>query len=92
MSDGRYKAVLPSGIIKNPQVIEATTDLFVNDVVILRDNKIEPMYDDKIQIMYGVVAANGQVIGYVNENHSALAQEFSNICGSHTDYLWDTGR
>jgi hypothetical protein len=38
-----------------------------------------------------VVAANGQVIQHVNQNHSALAQEFSNICGSHTDYLWDTG-
>ena len=36
-----------------------------------------------------VVAANGQVIGYANEMHSALAQEFSGICGSHTDYLWD---
>ncbi len=38
-----------------------------------------------------VVAANGQVIGYANENHSALAEEFSSICGSHTDYLWDIG-
>jgi hypothetical protein len=36
-----------------------------------------------------VVAANGQVIQHVNENHSALAEEFSSICGSHTDYLWD---
>lgn len=38
-----------------------------------------------------VVAANGQVIQHVNQNHSALAQEFSDICRSHTDYLWDTG-
>lgn len=38
-----------------------------------------------------VVAANGKVIQHVNQNHSALAQEFSNICGSHSDYLWDTG-
>lgn len=38
-----------------------------------------------------VVAANGQVISSVNEDHSALAQEFSGICGSHTDYLWDIG-
>ncbi len=36
-----------------------------------------------------VVAANGEVIQYVNQNHSALAEEFSGICGSHTDYLWD---
>ena len=26
---------------------------------------------------------------HVNENHGALAEEFSGICGSHTDYLWD---
>jgi hypothetical protein len=48
----------------------------------------------RLQTIFGadhasVVAANGQVIGYANENHSALAQEFSDICGSHTDYLWD---
>jgi len=36
-----------------------------------------------------VVAANGQVIQNANQNHSALAEEFSGICGSHTDYLWD---
>ncbi len=36
-----------------------------------------------------VVAANGQAIQHANQNHSALAEEFSGICGSHTDYLWD---
>jgi len=25
----------------------------------------------------------------VNENHGDLAREFSQICDSHTDYLWD---
>ena len=38
-----------------------------------------------------VVAANGQVIQNGFENHSELAEEFSSICGSHTDYLWDIG-
>jgi len=26
---------------------------------------------------------------YMNENHSELTEEFTDICGSHTDYLWD---
>ena len=38
-----------------------------------------------------VVAANGEVIQNANQKHAALAEEFSNICGSHTDYLWDIG-
>ena len=36
-----------------------------------------------------VVAANAQVLQNANQNHSALADEFNDICGSHTDYLWD---
>ncbi len=36
-----------------------------------------------------VMQANGALSQYTNETHSDLGQEFSSICGSHTDYLWD---
>jgi hypothetical protein len=36
-----------------------------------------------------VVAARGEVLQYVNENHEDLGREFTQICGSHADYIWD---
>jgi len=36
-----------------------------------------------------VTAARFEALQYVNRNHSDLAREFSQICDSHTDYLWD---
>ena len=36
-----------------------------------------------------VVAARGEVLQYANENHADLGREFSQICGSHADYIWD---
>lgn len=36
-----------------------------------------------------VVQANGALAQYTNESHSDLGEEFSDICGSHSDYLWD---
>ena len=36
-----------------------------------------------------VVQARGELLQHVNENHSDLGDEFSDICGSHSDYLWD---
>ncbi len=36
-----------------------------------------------------VMQANAAPSQYTNESHSDLGQEFSSICGSHTDYLWD---
>ena len=56
--DQRHVAELPSGIIKNPQTKLAGADLFVNDVVYLKENTVYPMYDNS-EKMYGVVAANG---------------------------------
>ncbi len=36
-----------------------------------------------------VTAARMEAIQQANEKHRTLAQEFSQICGTHTDYLWD---
>lgn len=36
-----------------------------------------------------VTAARFETVQHVNESHSELGREFSQICGSHTDYLWD---
>ena len=36
-----------------------------------------------------VVAARGEVIEYVNEKHADSADQFSRICGTHSDYIWD---
>ena len=36
-----------------------------------------------------VTAARFDALQYVNKNHRELAREFSLICDSHTDYLWD---
>ncbi|MDX1404251.1 MAG: hypothetical protein R3192_06935 [Woeseiaceae bacterium] len=36
-----------------------------------------------------VVAARNDVLQHMSENHSELGAEFTDICGSHTDYLWD---
>ena len=36
-----------------------------------------------------VVAARAELLQHVNENHSEMGEEFVDICGSHTDYLWD---
>lgn len=48
----------------------------------------------RLQTMTGadhasVLNARGELLQYMNEDHSALADEFSDICGSHSDYLWD---
>ena len=59
--DKRYVAELPSGIIKKPVLRVAACDLWVNDVVYIKDEQVYPMYDES-QEMYGVVAAN-QVAG-----------------------------
>ena len=36
-----------------------------------------------------VTTARMEAIQHVNENHNALGREFSQICGSHDDYLWN---
>ena len=36
-----------------------------------------------------VVQANGALEQYTNDSDSELAEEFNDICGSHSDYLWD---
>jgi hypothetical protein len=36
-----------------------------------------------------VTAARFEALQHVNQNHSAMGREFSQICDSHTDYLWD---
>ena len=36
-----------------------------------------------------VVAARAELLQHVDENHDDLGDEFSDICGSHADYLWD---
>ena len=48
----------------------------------------------RLQVITGadsasVVQARGELFQYMNENHSELAEEFNDICGSHSDYLWD---
>ena len=48
----------------------------------------------RLQVITGadngsVVQARGELFQYMNENHSELAEEFTDICGSHSDYLWD---
>ena len=55
----RYKARLPSGKIKNPQIHIAGVDFEVGDVVILNGNTAMPMYSED-EHMYGVVAANAK--------------------------------
>jgi len=37
----------------------------------------------------GVTAARFEALQHVNQNHSELGREFSQICDSHTDYLWN---
>jgi len=36
-----------------------------------------------------VTAAQFDALQHVNQNYPGLAREFSQICDSHTDYLWD---
>jgi hypothetical protein len=36
-----------------------------------------------------VVQANNGLSQYADDNHPELGEEFNDICGSHTDYLWD---
>lgn len=36
-----------------------------------------------------VVQARNDLLQHMNENHSDMGEEFSAICGSHSDYLWD---
>ena len=36
-----------------------------------------------------VVQANGGLSQYADDNHPELGEEFNDICGSHSDYLWD---
>ena len=36
-----------------------------------------------------VVQARNDLLQHMNENHSDLGDEFSDICGSHSDYLWN---
>jgi len=36
-----------------------------------------------------VTAARTEAIQHVNQKYGALAHEFSQICGSHADYLWN---
>ncbi len=36
-----------------------------------------------------VNAARFAAVQHVNQNHSELGREFAQICGEHTDYLWD---
>jgi hypothetical protein len=36
-----------------------------------------------------VTAARFETLQHVNQNHPGLAREFSQICDSHIDYLWD---
>lgn len=36
-----------------------------------------------------VTNARFEALQHVNQNHSDLAREFSQICDSHVDYLWD---
>ena len=48
----------------------------------------------RMQILTGsdhgtVTAARFEALQHVNQNHSDMAREFSQICDSHTDYLWD---
>ena len=36
-----------------------------------------------------VVQANAGLAQFSDDNHPELGEEFNDICGSHTDYLWD---
>ncbi len=36
-----------------------------------------------------VVQANNGLSQYADDNHPELGEEFNEICGSHSDYLWD---
>ncbi len=36
-----------------------------------------------------VVQANGGLSLYADDNHPEVGEEFNEICGSHSDYLWD---
>lgn len=36
-----------------------------------------------------VMQANGALVQYNGEDDGGLGEEFNDICGSHTDYLWD---
>jgi len=36
-----------------------------------------------------VVAARGEVFGHVSQNHTELGREFTTLCNSHSDYIWD---
>jgi hypothetical protein len=36
-----------------------------------------------------VVQANAGLSQYADDNHPELGEEFNDICGTHTDYLWD---
>ena len=35
------------------------------------------------------VAARAELMQHVNANHSDMGEEFVDICGSHTDYIWN---
>ncbi len=36
-----------------------------------------------------VMQANAALVQFAGEDESGVGEEFSSICGSHTDYLWD---
>jgi len=36
-----------------------------------------------------VIGARNELLQYMGENHSDLGEEFTDICGSHSDYLWN---
>ena len=36
-----------------------------------------------------VVSANAALVQFAGEDESGVGEEFSDICGTHTDYLWD---
>lgn len=57
--DKRFVVQLPGGIIKNPKIILAGDDFQVNDVVILEDGKLMPMFSED-QELFGIVAAIGK--------------------------------
>lgn len=54
----RYRATLPTGIIKHPKTVMAGCDFEVNDVVVRDGDTVYPMYSED-QKMYGVCAARG---------------------------------
>lgn len=57
--DNRYIAELPAGIIKNPKLMTAGVDLYVNDVVYTSGGIVYPVYGHTCKPIDGIIAANG---------------------------------